>query len=164
MFLLWALNGGGLSHSCPGHFTSMEGAPGTHLIGDCVGLRSGLDMTTKRKSPYPCQEWNPGHPVSSWVAVLTELHRLLRTWVLWFIRMWKISSLKISTWRKRDVCEWWKLGFSVLFLVACKLKFRSHGVILVYLWFYKFGIFLVVRTSSPWIVYEKQNAYTILCR
>jgi hypothetical protein len=33
-----ALDGGEWSSSRPGHFT-----PGTHWIGDCVGLRGGLD-------------------------------------------------------------------------------------------------------------------------
>jgi hypothetical protein len=46
----------------PGRFTSMQRAFGTHWVGDWVGARAGLDTVAKRKTPYPCQESNPGHP------------------------------------------------------------------------------------------------------
>jgi hypothetical protein len=38
-----------LSASRPGRFNPWEIAPGTHWIGDWVGLRSGLDAVEKRK-------------------------------------------------------------------------------------------------------------------
>jgi hypothetical protein len=42
-FLTSELDGGDWSGSRPGRFTTDEIAPGTHWIGGCVGLRTGLD-------------------------------------------------------------------------------------------------------------------------
>jgi hypothetical protein len=44
-------------------------APGTHWIGDWVGLKAGLDAVEKRKISCACQESNPNYlavqPVAS---------------------------------------------------------------------------------------------------
>jgi hypothetical protein len=46
-----ALVGGEWSTSRPGRFTPGERAPGTHLIGDWVDLRAGLDDLEKILDP-----------------------------------------------------------------------------------------------------------------
>jgi len=57
-----ALDRGEYAASRPGHFTSWEIDPGTHL----VGPRAGLDAVAKR---IPCS----GLPIRSLVTTLTEL-------------------------------------------------------------------------------------------
>jgi hypothetical protein len=42
--------------------------PGTHWIGDWVGLRAVLDAVLKRKIPSPFRESNPRTPVIQPVA------------------------------------------------------------------------------------------------
>jgi hypothetical protein len=54
-----ALDKGEWSASRPGRFTPGERAPGTHWIGDCVGLRAGLDAMEKRKSLVPATNQTP---------------------------------------------------------------------------------------------------------
>jgi len=51
LFLTSELDGGEWSASRPGLFIPIEGAPGTHFIGDWVGPRAGLDAVVKRKIP-----------------------------------------------------------------------------------------------------------------
>jgi hypothetical protein len=53
------LDGGEWSASHLGRFTPRERAPGTHWIGDWVGLRAGLDAVVKRKILSPCWNSNP---------------------------------------------------------------------------------------------------------
>jgi hypothetical protein len=48
-----ALDGLEWSVSHSGRFTPRERAPGTHWIGDWVGLRAVLDAAVKRKIPSP---------------------------------------------------------------------------------------------------------------
>jgi hypothetical protein len=64
------------SASCPGPLIPGEGATDTHWIGGWVNPRANLDVVAKRKSPYPCQESNPGCPAHSLVTILTELSQL----------------------------------------------------------------------------------------
>jgi hypothetical protein len=47
------------SASRHGRFTRMKIAPGTHSIGDWVGVRDGMDTVVRRKIPRPCQDSNP---------------------------------------------------------------------------------------------------------
>jgi hypothetical protein len=49
IFLTSTLVGGEWSASRPSHFTPGERAPGTHLVGGWVGLRTDLDDVEKRK-------------------------------------------------------------------------------------------------------------------
>jgi hypothetical protein len=49
VFLTSALDGGELSASPPGLFSSRDGAPITHRTGGRVGLRAGLDAVEKIK-------------------------------------------------------------------------------------------------------------------
>jgi hypothetical protein len=65
--LILALVGGGWSASCPVLFNPREIAPGTHLIGGCVGPRTSLDDMENRKIlPLPGFEFGPlGHPAHS---------------------------------------------------------------------------------------------------
>jgi hypothetical protein len=42
--------------------------PGTHWIGDWVGLRAVLDVVVKRKIPSLCRESNPRTPIVQPVA------------------------------------------------------------------------------------------------
>jgi hypothetical protein len=53
------------SASRPGRFIF-----GTHWVGGWVGPIAGLDAVTKRGSPCPCQETNPGRPARSLVSLL----------------------------------------------------------------------------------------------
>jgi len=78
VFLTQARDGGELSASRPGRFTSGERASDTYWIGGWVSPRAGLDAVT-RKIPSLCQEWNPGHPARSVVTIMTGLPRLLVT-------------------------------------------------------------------------------------
>jgi hypothetical protein len=48
-FLTSALNGGEWSASLSGLFTRWERNPGTHLVGNCVASRAGLDAVMKKK-------------------------------------------------------------------------------------------------------------------
>jgi hypothetical protein len=48
------LDGGEWSDSRADRFTPRERTPGTHLIGDWVGPRAGLEAVVKRKIPSPC--------------------------------------------------------------------------------------------------------------
>jgi hypothetical protein len=49
IFLTSALVGGEWPASRPGRFTPGKRDPGTHLIGDCVDPRAGLDDVKERK-------------------------------------------------------------------------------------------------------------------
>jgi hypothetical protein len=51
VFLASALDGGGWSSSRPGRFAPGRGVLVTHLTGDWVGSRAGLDEVAKKKSP-----------------------------------------------------------------------------------------------------------------
>jgi hypothetical protein len=61
-FLMSALDGGDLSASCPGRFTSRDRAPTTHWIGGWVNSWAGLDVVEQRKISFPYRELNPGRP------------------------------------------------------------------------------------------------------
>jgi hypothetical protein len=63
-----AVDGGELSASRPGHFTSRERAPGTHWIGGWVGFRAVLDAVVKRQVSSHRQESNPRTPIVQPVA------------------------------------------------------------------------------------------------
>jgi hypothetical protein len=63
-----APDGGELSASRPGRFTSRERAPDTHWIGGWVGPRAVLDAVVKRKIPTPRRESNPRTPIVQPVA------------------------------------------------------------------------------------------------
>jgi hypothetical protein len=58
------LIGGEWSASCPGQFTPVERAPGTHWLGGLVGPRACLDNVEKRKTlPLPgLKLWPLGCP------------------------------------------------------------------------------------------------------
>jgi hypothetical protein len=51
-----------------GHFTNGETARSTNSIGDCVGTGAGMDVSNKRKIPFPCQEKNGDYLVVQPVA------------------------------------------------------------------------------------------------
>jgi hypothetical protein len=82
-FLPSALDGGEWSVSRPGRFTPWERAAGTHLTGDSVGLRAGLDTVEKRRililagierrpsSPKPVE-----HQISHSVKGRVDMHLL----------------------------------------------------------------------------------------
>jgi hypothetical protein len=67
IFLTSALAGGESSASCPGPFSPVETAPGTHWIGGWVGPRAGLDDVENRKFlTIPGLELRSlGHPARS---------------------------------------------------------------------------------------------------
>jgi hypothetical protein len=71
VFLISALNGDEWSASCPGRFI-----PDTHLLGDSVGPRVGLDALTKKNISCPCWESNPSRPARRSVTIVTELPQL----------------------------------------------------------------------------------------
>jgi hypothetical protein len=73
-FLTSALDGDEWSGLRSGRFILWERDPGTYWIGGWLGRRTGLNAVAKRKIPCPCRESNPGHPASSLVVILTELH------------------------------------------------------------------------------------------
>jgi hypothetical protein len=68
MFLTSALAGGEWSASRLSRFTPRERVPGTHSIGDRVGLSAVLDMIVKRKIPSLRRESNPRTPIVQLVA------------------------------------------------------------------------------------------------
>jgi hypothetical protein len=60
------LDGGEWSVSCPGRaLPPGKGPLSTHCIGGWVGLRAGLDIEARGKTPCLCQGSNPGRPVCS---------------------------------------------------------------------------------------------------
>jgi hypothetical protein len=60
-----ALDGGELSASRPGRFTSRERALDTHWIGCWASSRAGMDVVVRRKLSAPAGTRTPDHPARS---------------------------------------------------------------------------------------------------
>lgn len=61
-FFISVVDGSEWPASCHGIFTIGEKPPGTHCIGDGVGLRAGLDTVEKYLLPLPGVEVRPPIP------------------------------------------------------------------------------------------------------
>lgn len=72
-FLSSALDRSEWLASCFVCFTPLESAAGSHWRRDWMGPTASLDMITKRKTSFPCQESNPSCAASSLITILTEL-------------------------------------------------------------------------------------------
>jgi hypothetical protein len=82
----------------PRLFYPRERAPGTHWIGGWVGPRAGPDMVLKWKTPSPCRESDPNHPIVQPVDSRYGFE-VISTWMwnLWqgFCKGWQSLSLVI---------------------------------------------------------------------
>jgi hypothetical protein len=54
-FLMWTLDEGGRSASCPTHFNARERIASTHWIGGWVGPRARMDVVVRRKKSLKLQ-------------------------------------------------------------------------------------------------------------
>jgi hypothetical protein len=107
IFLTLALVGGKWSASCPGRFTSVERAYGTHWIGGWMDPRAGLDDMEKRKFlTLPGLELR----LLSRPARSQSLYRLSYPgsvkYILYFIRhytdLWKMQALYLVSWKNEE--------------------------------------------------------------
>jgi hypothetical protein len=128
VFLTSILDGGEWSASCSDHFNPGVTAPGTDLIGARCAAELVWMQWQREKYPCPCQQLNPGHPVSSSVTILSKL-----SWV-----HEHASPFPMAKTKKPLPCSCWKLSLShpshslvtilteILWLQKYKLTFSNH--------------------------------------